>query len=481
MVLLLGAAGCAIESEVEAPTVTTAPTETVTPVPPTGTHTPLPTETTVPTPTEALSEDGPWLVYSHYEQPSLIIRDVSVNSVVELAPPDGRHLTLLSNQVAPDGSRFAVISSGAIGDTVEMMIYSLPDLDVEFRTTLVSEEALEYAQNQENPDSVYSIFYLYSNNSNMLNWSENRRYLAFINNVFFPRQQVILFDTQTGEQQVLYESNQWLRLIDWSPDGEYLLFFSGDQGTPYFSENGATFVVSISSGVANRLGSIANGAWQVHPLGWVNEDQLVVIDYLWEDSPQNLRLFDASLGSTTVLYSSSIGDAAFDPDSGTLVFDIWSLAWMTEPNTEPKEMQVVSLPDGHIRTLPVSNYTSAAWHPSLGLFSAESEEGFILFGTSGNVDLELSNEFIGATKIYPSPDGQYILVDTREMMELITLDGDVVHDFSGLGADKLVWLPDSSGFYFIGREGLLLSAAVDGWQPQLIDSTIYTTLFLVNP
>lgn len=490
---LLAIIGCAEHDTEAAPTDTNA-TKLI--VPPT--IMPAPSNTLTPTPNDGLwetgpweipktlSDTGPWMVYKPVDSPSLVIRDVIGDEVVKLQPPEDRNLIILANQVAPVGGMFAVLSVGSTQDPIELLVYDLPDLEIKFRTILVPTSAIESVEDTRNPDLALFALFVYTQSQELIKWSADGRQLAFISKARFPVEHVIVYDTQTYEQKIVFIADVRMQIVDWSPDGENLLVYAGAYIKPdWFVEFASTYLVRIANDEIIRLGFVTEDTRSIHPLGWLNDDQLVVIDYLWENSPTNLRLFNLEQGTETVLYSGRIGDATLDTDSGTLVFDKWNLAWLDEPNTEPKQMQVIYLPERRIRNLPISNYTNVIWHPSLDLFSAEGNDNLIMFDTTGRIFLELPNPFLGASKVFPSPNGQYVLIANKDIMNLLTLDGNVEQSFLELGTEQILWLPDSSGFYWLTEDyeggDLYICTAAKDWQPQQIESGISPfTLMLIN-
>lgn len=477
-ILLLGAVGCAAENEVDIPTSTQAPTETATLIPPTSTQTPIPTETSTPAPTEALSEDGPWLVYGKENRNSLLIRNVGGVDSIELQPPAGKDFKIWLNQATTSKNRFTVLLQGEDSSTLDLAVYRLPDLTIEFQTPLVTEEAIAVAQETETRDALYS----FSDYGRFLKWSPDGRNLAYVSSVNFPGNRLMLYDTQTGEQEMLLESESLLRVIDWSPDGETLVYYTYTLWDGYVIDSGVVHALDLSSGEIMDFGEIQQWTLDIKPLGWLTNDRFAVINKNYEFSPDNLRLLDLSTGREMNIYEAPVGTVALDPETATFVFDIWNIAYWSGPEEFPQEIQTITYPSTALVPLALSGYSYFEWHPSLGLFSAFRYNDLILFDTTGEVALQIPFESRASYQVYPSPDGNNILVVIDDELVLMTLEGSVVQIYSIGYSFEGFWLPDSSGFYFVANEDLFFSTVENDWQPQILDSDVNSYwLFLVNP
>jgi WD40 repeat protein len=474
MMLLLVLTGCGEQDLSVIPTSTIAPSETA---PPLKTATSISTNPVVPTPTEAISETGPWLVFSDYES-QLVFRDIYSKNVVELQPPPDQGFRFhfnFQNNISPIGGRVALLAENSVNNTFELLVYKLPELTIEYRITLISEKAIEVSEQTDSKQELY----LFVDFGEYIRWSPDGRYLAFVSRNDYPDNEIVLYDTETKSEKILVEYPLSIRMLDWSPNGKNLVYITFHLDEPFYLEKGRIFSWDVSSSEIKVLGKISEHAVNVDLLGWLDDDRLAVMDEFYDFSPGNVRVLDVAQGKEKTVYEENVGWAALNPITSTFVLDFWNIGWRDQPILQG-DVHTIAFPNLEVLALPLSGYSDFVWYPALELFSGKGNNQIILFNEAGEIFLE----FPGAFSIIPSPDGLYIVVMMEEGLTLISSDGIHLADYSGAWTDQIIWFPDSQGFFWNALnqddEDLYICKADNKWQPELLDVDLSSSMYLIN-
>lgn len=408
-----------------------------------------------PSPTvlvSALEPTGPWIV--------VCMRD----GATSLEDAAGGGLTPLhlrpcptARSISPSGGLLAYPSTAA-DDTHHLKIMRLPDLSLTGEISLGDGELAEY-------DDGFELL-----------WSPDASALAFVVARAGGGSTVLLYNAGDGTYQPLGDLPDDVHLLSWSPNSQSVVFLAGDgRLEAYWSASVVTHkAVRLLDAPFDECcyywGSV---------LGWVSNTAFIAEDGPGEFCSYDLRRIDIADGTGRVLYGSPFQFAALDPSSNTVFFGI--------PDSG---VCAYALPPGVYR-LPLTDPTprtviqGAAWteiegHPEIGGFSVSGRPGPALTMVTSAGQTRLT--FPGADKVFPSPDGRWILAETRDpdALDLYDAQGSLVTRPASSRASKVVWFPDSSGFLVLIETRLLRVMRMDDWAATPVTDDVYD-VNLVKP
>ena len=73
-------------------------------------------------------------------------------------------------------------------------------------------------------------------------------------------------------------------------------------------------------------------------------------------------------------------------------------------------------------------------------------------------------------KLFPSPDGEWLLLANQSGTTLYNKDDELIKNFSNEGYSDAIWLKDSSGFFGIHGNVMFLHNKQNDWQGNVIVS-----------
>lgn len=418
--------------------------------PPSSTHPPS-NETMKTTQVEAeLSIEGPWLVYKNSDGYLVAINengsgrkvlttDASTNSLVESIGP---YLTYMSP--SPVGGLLAY--RAASGETnVQLTILHLPD------GSTVDEIPLMSPGNEEELLAVVAFDPV---------WSPSGRYLAFVGAIDGPSADIYLYDRQNGSIRWLTDGPNTAGMLQWSPDGKWIVHESISR--IHFMRPGgrvtlAVWAASVDGSEVKKLydfpyqENVEPGVTQVFH-GWISDDRYVVtFESPYDYTVNKAYVVDVTKGDYVELLfpSSSYSGITLDPTSETLlmVFDSVELT----QGAMPQGLYVAYLDGGEPNRIS-EELASPRWYPEIERFIVQGFDTAMIVNSDGEIEAEFSE--IGL-EIYPSPNGRWFGYYGNRALTIYSLEGDIIQriplDWMHTNHPlDLFWLPDSSGYYFKG-------------------------------
>lgn len=452
------------------------PTTTVTIVP-SGTPTLLPSpkpETGIPTtptssPTPAVLEpacqdqvfspQGTWF-FCREDQPepriiSMVSTDGKACSNLEINSETGpiRFFTL-----SPTGLHLALALDNLEGQFPEQIwIVQLPQLVVLKKIDLLSAETREMIASYRLTEESFDPFdfshpiqsALQWNTDRLMMWSPDGHFLAYAGAAEGTSVDVYVYNTENNQTAHLTSGPSQAVLYGWSPDSEWIVHQEAVKFTEYGTLYDQAWAVSAVTGQVVDLG----GSFGQRIIGWISEDTFLVESYGGFEHPLDeidlINIQEASRQSIPIVPSD---DEIFDSEHGVLLLE--SSIWGEIERGIFVQLPITAAP---VRIL-TGDYYLGAYHPELDLFSAsDPEDNLILFTPSGEIKLKLP----GAFEVYPSPDGQVILLDR---FALINRAGDMLVNLEG--SRSTAWAQDFTALVAEYKNTFYLLSQSNSWEPQ---------------
>ena len=435
------------------------------------------TETPVSTIPAALDPEGPWLLGIGGED-----RLVALN-------PDGSGLTHLAHEplwdsypevregVELSGTGWIAVRTSANGWPVpptdmSLDLFQLPDVQPVRRIPLFSQELvarmgqigehrLPYeAEPVEGPNWRYEMVYLVIlSERNPPRWSPDGRYLAFAAAMDGPSSDLYVYDTQTDQVRRLTDGPNQAAIMGWSPDSRWIIhveastYMIADGGEIGGFPGDAVWAAAVDGSELKRLYEPARVEWI---LGWVADTVFLVEGWSGYIFLHDLRSVDVATGAEQMHYLGKYYNSALAPEPGVAVVDAVS-DWRSEEEYLPGGLHLVPLDGGEPKQLRTGvqefNARWLQWFPQLDRFFAGGFGSPYLFTSSGEITHTFEDE-----RGWPavSPDGSWLIFDEereRPGLRLYRSDGQLDRVISEENAFNFVWLPDSSGLYYLVQAG----------------------------
>jgi dipeptidyl aminopeptidase/acylaminoacyl peptidase len=275
--------------------------------------------------------------------------------------------TDLHRAISPQGNRLAVVIQSTAG--LDLDLIQVPGAQLQTIAHLLS---ITPEQELDHPTSTNALALDAIRDYQNIAWQPGTgRLLAFTGALAGGSSNLYLYDTQTGKTSQLTSGPFQAVFPNWSPDGQYLLYFGVSWTAPF----GAIVLGP------NQL----DGVWALHvpdgklislsrPLGvepnfvgWLDNTHYLTFDSETRCFAQNLRSVDVTSGQSTVVMNNSFYfGIARSPLNGTLLFS--SVAGCPSSLGEG----VFMLPAG--RSSPIKlldqNATGISWLAESGVFQA---------------------------------------------------------------------------------------------------------------
>jgi DNA-binding CsgD family transcriptional regulator len=476
-----------VNKPAQSPEVTPVPEATHTPVP-TLTPTVFPTSTPVVT-GPALFPEGPWLAYADDElvivnqdgtgrTPSLLPdcsfdaspvidadplnRTVILSGNVYLIQPlKGVRQLVYSPQTSCHSAFTGDANSGLLArinrattDAIpELVIYDMPGGKIRAQFPLVKCAA----QTQCDFSDA---------NGWQVQWSPNRRYLAFPAIWNGSSTDLYVYNSQDGSTRQLTSGPDKVAQLWWSPDGRWIVMGELLQGSGVaYPSITSLWAVSVSTNDIHLLYSLENPSPQ-GILGWVDNEKFIVYDgsSLDNDLPaRNLRMIDVASDKIQLVFDGDFMTAELDSASQMIVL-------FGKHNGEQYQQGTYLLSIGAYTVRYLGGFQSE-WNDFAKLFvtniTCEGDptktQSFDFSGNMQCVQLPLRADH------YPSPDGRW-QVSSQDGTKL-EAEGKPVVSVSTTPATQVIWCPDSTCFFFVANQ-ILYHASVPDLAIQVVDEQL---------
>lgn len=337
--------------------------------------------------------------------------------------------------------------------------------------------------NSRLPEQIFAFA-----NSDNLAWSPDGERIAFTAMLDGPDADIYLYDHQADHLQRLTNEPGQPGALIWSPDGQWLVYQQVENfGTGAGWTVTATWSVDVQKGVSRQL--FGNGMRLYH--GWTPDGQLIVHPFNFsipgnQRQDDGLLTVDPASGARQMLlpFSSFPKGTYIQPEyipgsewvavsvqyvAEPFLLNIGELSFGTKGSNQN---EIFALPLG-VGTPKSIATGQSKWGGSVRIACfLNMPECFANW--DDRIEAFSSN---GITRTYanqinlprPSPDGAWLAFfddssspDTREFkLQLVTPDGIVLREVTGVSESGYTWRPDSQGLLFASKSGQLCELPVN--------------------
>jgi hypothetical protein len=414
---------------------------------------PPPTEVnSTPTPTPEIESDGPWLVYPAPQGDGIHAYDIDTREILSIPLPAPVFTMDISRGLSPGGNSL-IIRAGSPENFDELALYQidLPSAEASQVSPLLSLGLQRDIVNEEGTRAFETLQAVTLDDG--LAWSPNGRFLAFNAGL----------DNESSDLYVLDLLNDRIERLNglytqnvspfWSPASHWLI----SQELGNFNDEDSWRAENVSGlevpGFDNQNTlylPIPESKKEVF-IGWINPQSFITYSQTAEGS-KTLQQVNIDNYQTNIILEGLFNQAAFDPESKSLVFTINSAF------ASPKGMAAgvyLLPPDSPAYSLKqAGDWDSLYWDPA-GRFVASGSQGVFAFSPEGDSIL-----LPGENNVLLSPAGNWMLawsdVDGSEA-GLRLYQPDSPHPLQTISQDRIlnvIWSPDSKAF-FIQSDGVL--------------------------
>jgi hypothetical protein len=308
-------------------------------------------------------------------------------------------------------------------------------------------------------------------------WSPVEPIVAFIGAVDDTWLSVYTFDVRTEEMKRVSMGEQAL-VLDWSPDGRYLVYVIVDDiDSQGYRPQEIRVLDTHTDGIDARIWAMGQ-----HPLevvGWISSEAFLVSERRPDGSYSRLMLMDVRMGEREVIFHEGFLSAADVPEHRTL-------ALTQAQGPEGSIITLISMNlDGEIDLKEISvdgEIGAVRWYPTIQRFASESLSGVHLFDVGGEM-LQAFPRERGLPSL--SPDDRWLAFGPSETfydsrLRVYALDGAHMLE-TDMRVRDVAWWSDSSGLIYLKSVGgigaLDLSTEQirqywfgDGWDIELLSS-----------
>lgn len=375
----------------------------------------------------------------------------------------------LDGRISEDG--WIALRSGL----VDLNLYHLPDTEPMYSIGLMHESL--WPSPPEREDLPHQQYAGVSSPWARPIWSPADPIVAFNGTLDDGWLSVYTFDIHTEELKRVSEGDHAL-VLDWSPDGRYLVYVSAEHIDSLGYRPQEIRVADTQTGALDAR-IWAMGQHPLEVVGWVSSEAFLVAERRPDGGYARLMLMDARLGEREAIFHEGFRSAAVAPERHTL-----ALTQVQGPQGSMIALISVN-PDGSIDSKEISvdgEIGAVRWYPTIQRFASESLSGVHLLDAGGEM-LQTFPRERGLPSL--SPDDRWLAFGPSETfydspLRVYALDGALLLE-TDMRVRDVAWWPDSSGMIFlrsVGGIGVLdLSAKQihqywygDGWDIELLRS-----------
>lgn len=445
---------CLLGSCAPAPAApTSTPTTTVPP-----TRTPRPTQTSVPTatPYPPLQTDGPYLLFTN-DNKNFTIMDADGSGRKQFQLPNDGYIWNLENAVSPDGTWLAFytgstkepydlalnllnISEGYSQLIADLVAPNFPNnLEPVTETVEVSEYDTDCFNNLLCKLGLVEL--TFNSTIRSFAWSPDSQELAFAAQIDGPSSDIYIYQIESGIIRRLINDLEIVDTIEWSPNGEKILYTNSIPGRIY---NGKTLqIADPESKLIQDPKSIYGGSfWSNH--GWLSNNQYL-ISSSGDGAPLgNLKILNIENQQFTEIWPHHFEFFAIDKSTQTIII---STIPFSNESTEPEIGVYLLSKSGKYTQISQDFFALYSGLPDLLFFGITDDQAYSL-SLDGNKTLIGKSLWNHPPSV--SPDKQWIVLHENE--KRITLYSIQYEKRGSWGFDghiyRVFWHPSSIGIFF---------------------------------
>jgi hypothetical protein len=214
-----------------------------------------------------------------------------------------------------------------------------------------------------------------------------------------------------------------------------------------------------------------------YSLGWLDSETIVLADRQWEHPATNLRAINVNSGQISPVFDDFFMNAFLLPDMQLLFYNVFegSIYFPEAPTEMEQGIYLKNFGEGQLNLLLSSKTVYLVdWFPEIEKFLVFDQDKAYLYTLDGEIAWELPQ----TRSVFPSPDGDYVLVGKDPQLEIYDIEGTLQWSTPTSSSDQVLWLPDSSGFLHFGDSDLGVFVSLyqesENWQALILDNVIWT-------
>lgn len=449
---------------------TAAPTQTIIP-----SRTPQPTRTAVPTftPYPPLRTNGPFLLFS---QPANLLTIMDPDGVgrKQIRLPENGEVPDPQQAISPNG-RYIVFFTGLSSFSYSLAI-NIYDIVQDRQIKISDLIAPGFPQNMEpivatvdvtetNGDCFHDIackigllesaftMGIYS-----FAWSPNSEELAFAAQIDGPSSDVYLYNLDNQSIRRLTNDPENIERIEWSPNGERVVFLNSNPGLIYTRSSLRIADPSLNS-VQSPNAIFSGTFWD--PYGWWSENQYLIIASGGDGAPHNrLMVINTEKQQAQDVWRGTLEYLAIEHSTGNIL--ISTMPW-ADPAREPAMGLYLISKNGGTRKISNNFFEVYSGFSSDQFLGSSNDQTF-------SISLSGTEVLIGPSSIGNnpsiSPDKQWLFL--FEDNQTVTLYSNQLERINSWIFNSpiynVIWRPDSTGV-FLSSDGVLYYLQLPAGQP----------------
>jgi len=433
------------------------------------TPTPKPRSSSAPSPTiipatdpeAAFSGVGPWLVYRKATGFLAVDADGSRKRVVNI--PEGY---ISSVNRSPNGIRAAYVVGESKDSEPTLVIARLPDGKVEAEIPLfMTNWRTIYGERHDLWQTEYGV--------GEVKWSPGGRYLAFVGALNGFSSDLYVFDSSTKEIRRLTDGPYQTLIMDWSPDGKWIVHQSIKNVYGYEGE--AVWAAAVDGSEVRHL---YDAHRRQYIAGWMDSRRFAVYEWGASGWPTGILRVSIDNGDPLMVYDGPLGidlwdGLIFSSDQGVAILNKTDQCpeWDVTFGIYLTSIQYVSEPQ---LVLP-GTWQGISYWDERGLFLGIEESGEVV-GFRGNGEVVFRTEIDkGEGKTVPAPKNYRFAIYNDWGVWLYDWEGKLIRKVINRNVKEFLWGPDGRTFYMlIETNDTLYVGDADSGDLTIIDTDVYS-------
>ena len=271
--------------------------------------------------------------------------------------------------------------------------------------------------------------------------------MAFAAQIDGPSSDIYIFDTESNSTRRLTDELENIWSIDWSPNGEKILYESSILGDTYLSRYIHIADPNIKS--LQHPKTIDGGAFWFS-YGWINQDSYLIYNGGEGAPPHRLRIINTESWEIKEIWEYSAESFFIDKENQIIVLVPYGIIWLDE-KPEPG-IYVVSF-NGEFRKISDQIVRIIDGQDAANQYIAFNDDiELVSIKLDGSVTpLHRKPDHYVAPR--SSPDGKWIIITNETETELYSEELQLIRSL-GIHATEIIWRPDSTGVFLYSDSNL---------------------------
>lgn len=442
-------------------------------------ETPLPTNTTIstPTPYPSLQTDGPYLLYAT-DWENLTILDANGMGRKQFQLPNNGFVRNLYSAVSPNGKWLAYFTGTSREEPYDLYLHLF---DLENLTTfpvanliapgfpenleqVKTSDPVELESCNSGPCRISIIELAFNQGIETMDWSTDSQELAFAAQIDGPSSDIYIFNVENKSTRRLTDDLENVWVIDWSPNGEKILYQNSTAGLTYTTKNLYVANPHITSAQSPKL--IYGGKFW-YSYGWINDKHYLVSSGGEGASPQIFRYIDVETQKSKVIWPFTAEHIVINAPNEKIIL-------MTIPSgyldNEPEEGTYILSIDGSYSKISNNLFV---FYDGFGKDNVLGWSNDYIYSISldGQILPIGQSEWNDYVSPLASPDSKWVLLSENQNRIALYSIPSFEQQYSWDFIDRIysiTWRPDSSGIY-LSTESSIFYINISNEEITLVD------------